>query len=320
MVSKDDNLVSVVVPVYNEAASLLAFNTSLLTVLDQLECPVEVIYVNDGSHDKTAALVKSLCTDKRIKLLSLSRNFGKELALTAGIAQATGAAIITLDGDGQHPVELIPDFIEAWQDGAQIVVGLRSNSGDGKSSPGLGSRLFHRMFNALSSQKIIAGSTDYRLISRSVQKAFLQLTETDRITRGLIDWLGFEPSYIPFTSKPRQHGAPSYSHGKLFGLAIDSLVSLSPVPLYLFGGLGIFLTLFALLLGLAVFVEQILLSDPWQWQFTGTAQLSILILFFVGLILMSQGMLSLYVSHIHNQSKQRPLYVIDYANSAGIDK
>ncbi|MEI7683165.1 MAG: glycosyltransferase family 2 protein [Candidatus Saccharibacteria bacterium] len=320
MVITNNKLVSVVVPLYNEAAGLHDFHDGLMLVLGKIGRDFEVIYVDDGSHDQTAGLVKKQTSDKRVKLISFSRNFGKELALTAGISQARGEAIITLDGDGQHPAELIPEFIKAWQDGAQVVVGLRTNAEGQKHAGGIGSRLFYHFFNALSSQKIVAGSTDYRLITAQVREAFLQLNETDRVTRGLIDWLGFEPSYVKYTAKRRQSGVPGYSRSKLFGLAINSFVSLSPAPLYLFGGLGIFLTLSALLLGCVVFIEQLLLGDPLNWDFTGTAQLSIVILFFVGLILMSQGMLSLYVSHIHSQSKQRPLYVIDFSKSAGIEE
>ena len=311
MTTKNNALISVVVPAYNEAASLETFHDSLVAELQKLDPPYEVIYVNDGSTDETGTILARLCKDN-VRLVSLSRNFGKEMALTAGIAHAKGQAIISLDADGQHPVELIPDFIKAWHNGAQVVVGIRENSGSS-------STLFYSIFNKFAGQKLIPGSTDFRLITKEVQQAFLELPETDRITRGLIDWLGFERSYIPFTSKDRQEGEPTYSRSKLIGLAINSTVSMSPMPLYLFGGLGVLITFFSLLLGSAVFIEQILLNDPLYWNFTGTAQLSILILFFVGIILTSQGLLSLYVLHVHNQSKHRPLYVIDHTKSVGIE-
>ncbi len=318
MVKNKAAQLSIVVPVYNEGAGLAVFHQSLIETLNALGHDYEIIYCDDGSIDDSAALVQQWHqADQRVKLIKLSRNFGKESALAAGIAAASGAAIITLDGDGQHPVELLPQFVAAWQKGARVVVGIRSNRG---AEPQLGSRLFYQLFNKLTHQKLIPGSTDYRLIDASVQQAFLELKETDRITRGLIDWLGFERTFIHFTAKPRQTGAAGYDRGKRWQLAANSFVSLTPTPLYLFGYLGVFITGGALLLGGAVFIEQLLLADPLHWKFTGTAMLGILILFLVGMVLMSQGILSLYISHMHTQSKQRPLYVVDYQGSAGIEK
>ncbi len=306
-------LLSVVVPVYNEANGLGAFHDALLAVLKQLKLDYEIIYCDDGSTDHTPELVqKWQSNDNRIKLLRLSRNFGKESALAAGIGMAKGDAIVTIDGDGQHPVDLLPQFVSAWQDGAAVVVGVRAEK------PRLGSRLFYNFFNKLTVQKLLPGSTDYRLIDKRVQRAFLELKETDRITRGLIDWLGFERRLITFQTKPRQTGQASYGHAKRWQLAANSFVSLTPTPLYVFGCLGVLITGSAFMLGVAVFIEQLLLGDPWQWHFTGTAMLAILILFLVGLVLLSQGILSLYISHMHTQSKQRPLYVIDYERSAGL--
>ncbi|MDB5164330.1 MAG: glycosyltransferase family protein [Candidatus Saccharibacteria bacterium] len=313
--------ISVVVPLYNESGALQDFHRALTSVLAQsVGTSYEIIYCDDGSTDQTAHVVQQFCqADVHTKLLKLTRNFGKENALTAGIAQATAKAILTLDGDGQHPVELIPKFISAWEHGAQVVVGVRQNHPNNNRSKWVGRQLFYGVFNRISAQKLIAGSTDFRLIDQAVQQAFLQLPETNRITRGLIDWLGFETVRIPFRTKTRVSGEPGYSFKSLVQLALNSLVSLSPAPLYIFGLSGVVITVLAFLLGASVFVEQLLLGDPWHWKFTGTAMLSILLLFLVGILLSAQGLLSLYVSHIHSQSKQRPLYVIDYRGSAGID-
>jgi dolichol-phosphate mannosyltransferase len=312
---------SAVVPVFNEQAGLDEFHKSLVKVLASAGGTWEIIYCDDGSSDNSAEIIGQLAKkDKRVKLLKLSRNFGKESALSAGIAAASGEAVIMIDGDGQHPVEIIPDFIKAWRRGAQVVVGLRR--GDGQLSAGkrLGSWLFYKLFNKLTKQKLIPGSTDFRLIDRAVRREFLKLDETDRITRGLIDWLGFQREFINFTANPRRTGAPGYSFPKLFKLAANSFVSLTLLPLFIFGYLGVFITLAAFGLGLAVIIEQLILGDPFNWNFTGTSMLGILTLFLVGVILMSQGILSLYISHIHTQSKRRPLYVIDHTNSVGIDE
>lgn len=315
-------LISIVVPIHNEESGLLKFHKSLINVLEQVvENDYEIIYCDDGSTDNTAKLVSEWNhNDPNIKLISFSRNFGKENALTAGIAASNSKAIITIDGDGQHPVELIPKFIETWRTGTQVVIGLRTGNSGASWMKNTGSQLFHKIFNIITGQKLIMGTTDFRLIDASVQEAFLNLKETDRITRGLIDWLGFKRSYIKFNAKHRESGSPSYGFNKLIGLAVNSVASLTPKPLYMFGYLGVFITLMSLLLGISVFIEQLLLGDPLGWKFTGTAMLGILLLFMTGIILMSQGILSLYISHIHNQSKGRPLYVIDYKKSVGIDK
>jgi glycosyltransferase involved in cell wall biosynthesis len=315
-----NNTLSLVVPIYNERSGLPAFHKSLTDVLKKSDIDAyEIIYVDDGSADNTVELVGNWhASDEKVKLIALSRNFGKESALAAGLAAAEGEAILMLDGDGQHPVELIPEFVASWRSGAQVVIGLKVGKSGGGAFKRLGAKLFYVSFNQLTGQELISGSSDYRLISREVQQAFLTLKESDRITRGLIDWLGFKRVYIKFTVKRRESGSPSYSTHKLMGLAVNSFASLTPRPLYMFGYLGIFITIAAFLLGLAVFIEQLLLGDPLHWKFTGTAMLGILITFLVGIVLMSQGILSLYISRIHNQSKQRPLYIIDYGKSAGI--
>ena len=238
---------SVIVPVFNEAAGLAVFQQSLLSVLNKADVDsYEVIYVDDGSNDNTAELVRRWHDDdSKLKLISLSRNFGKESALSAGIAAASGDAILMIDGDGQHPVELIPDFLAAWRAGAQVVVGLRTGKSGAGWSKRLGSKLFHASFNKLTGQELVSGATDYRLIDRAVQQAFLTLKESDRITRGLIDWLGFKRTYIKFHANSRQSGSPGYSTRKLMGLAADSFASLTPKPLYMFGYLGVLITVFS---------------------------------------------------------------------------
>jgi dolichol-phosphate mannosyltransferase len=257
--------------------------------------------------------------NKKVKLLSLSRNFGKEIAMAAGIAQAQGQAVMTIDGDGQHPPNRIPDFVRAWQDGAQVVVGVRTEHQHEGLMKKYGSRLFYILFNSLSGVRMVPGSSDFRLIDRAVQQEFVKLHEPQTITRGLIDWLGFKRTYITFAAEKRAAGTATYKLRKLIRLAVNSFVSLSPTPLYVFGYLGLFITSVSFVLGLSVLIEQLLLGDPLGWDFTGTAMLSILVLFLVGLVLVSQGVLALYVSYIHTQAKGRPVYVINRRESLGID-
>jgi dolichol-phosphate mannosyltransferase len=313
---------SIVIPIYNEAAGLTSFHASLTAVLKKSDViSYEIIYVDDGSTDQTIDVIKHLNTaNKHIKYLPLSRNFGKESAITAGIKFAKGDAIMLLDGDGQHPVELIPKFIDLWLKGNKVVVGIRrSNTKEGLTKKA-GSYLFYKTFNMLTKQKLIPGSTDFRLIDKTVRTAFLELKEVDRINRGLIDWLGFKTDYIEFDANPRIYGGAGYNFRKLIKLAIDSYVGFSNAPLYFFGYLGAVISVLSFLLGVIVFIEQVILGDPLAWKFTGTAMLAILIIFLVGLMLTSQGIMSLYVSLTYAQSKGRPLYVIDYDNSIGIIK
>lgn len=314
-------LVSIVVPVYNEMASLEVFHNSLVKTVENLgKTDYEIIYCNDGSTDVTAELIAAFANaNPRVKLLSLSRNFGKEIALSAGIAAARGEAIITIDGDGQHPVELIPEFISKWRKGAKVVVGVRdSNRGEGIVKK-LTSKLFYSIFNFVTRQNIIRGAGDFRLIDRVIQQEFVKLTEPDRMTRALIDWIGFDREYIHFDANPRIAGEATYSGRKLIALAAKSFVALSPKPLYLISYLGGIVTFASFIIGSAIIIEQFILSDPLYWNFTGTAMLSFLLLFVVGIILMAQGLVGLYVSQVHNQTKGRPLFVVDDTKSIGVE-
>lgn len=319
MNKSDKPQLSIVVPVYNEQAGLEVFHRLLLNTVKQSFKSYEIIYCDDGSNDNSLTILQSFHhSNPQVKIIRLSRNFGKEYALTAGIANASGDAILTIDSDGQHPVDLIPAFVEAWQSGAQVVIGVRDNQSDNTVFKKYSSILFYNLFNSVTHQKLRVGETDFRLIDKSVQKVFLQLQESNRITRGLIDWLGFDKAYVHFNAKPRKHGVPTYNKKKLLELAENSVVSLTPKPLYFFGYIGVLITSLSLILGIIVFIEQLILNDPLHWNFTGTAMLGILIVFLVGLLLMSQAILSIYVSHIQKQSRQRPLYIIDYHKSVGI--
>lgn len=312
-------LISFVVPVFNEADALPAFHASLIAAAGQASLDYEIVYCDDGSTDGSFKMLEDLHNeDACVHCVRLSRNFGKEAALAAGVAFAKGDAVIMLDADGQHPVEKIAEFVEKWQAGARVVVGVSSDKERTGITKRIGTKLFYTLFGRLSQQELLPGSSDYRLIDREVANVFLSLQENDRMTRSLIDWIGYERAYVHYTTKPREGGNASYSNRKLIKLATSSIVSMSPTPLYFFGYVGVFITSLSFLLGAVVFIEQILLEDPLNWNFTGTAMLAIVILFLVGIILLSQGILSLYISHINNQSKGRPLYIVDQTGSRGI--
>ena len=315
--SSSEPVLSVVVPLYNEAASLPRFYEELATELKALKLSYEIVLVNDGSRDRSLPLLMELSeNDASIRVVSLARNFGKEIATTAGIHTARGQAILMLDADGQHPVGRIPAFIKAWQDGAQVVVGRRSGRRTSFMKRTL-SKMFYALFRRFTGVKLDADTSDFRLIDRSVQQQFNLMTERQRITRGLIDWLGYERTYVSYDEKPRLAGVAPYSFAKLFKLAVDSAISLSVSPLYITAYIGAFVLPISTLLGLGMGVNYVL-GDPLNLHATGGAYLMVLILFLVGILLVSQGIIGLYLSHIHTETQNRPLYIIDEAHSKGV--
>ncbi len=315
-------LLSVVIPLYNEAEGLKHFHTKLLLPsLKKTASTYEIIYVNDGSTDSTLSILRDIAkSNKSVKVVNLSRNFGKEIATTAGISVASGDATIIMDGDGQHPPELMPLFVEKWQQGAQVVVGVRNSNQREGVIKRYGSKLFYRLFNSLSESEIIPRSTDYRLIDKVVRLEFNRFTERHRITRGLIDWLGFTHDYIEFDSPARIAGTASYKTSQLIKLALNSFVSLSLKPLFFFGWVGGIITVLSLFFGVFILVEQIIMHDPLHLNFTGPAMLGIFMSFMIGLVLISQAIMATYLSHVHTQTQDRPLFVIDPTHSIGIDK
>lgn len=302
---------SFVVPLYNEGAGLQLFHESLMTVIEQhIKDSYEIVYCNDGSTDTTLSKLKTLADHTpAVRIVSLSRNFGKESAITAGIGEARGQAIMTLDADGQHPVELIPDFIALWKTGSKVVTGIRTANQQEGLVKRLGSKLFYWLFNQSTGKRLIPGLSDFRLIDHSVQREFIRLTERNRMTRGLIDWLGYQQDYIHFKAKARIAGEASYSFSKLFKLAMDSIV-LSTSPLHVMAYLGAVILPVAALLGLAMTMNA-LIGDPFGLDITGGAFVMVLLLFLIGVLLVSQGIIGMYLAHIHAETQNRPLYIID---------
>jgi len=310
-----ERLVSIVVPVHNEQAGLQAFHESLSAVLATRPEQFEIVYCDDGSTDHSAQIIRELAHhDSRICLVALTRNFGKEIAITAGLHEASGDAIITLDADGQHPVDLIPEFLTQWHKGSMVVIGRRKNR-QASGTKRIGTALFYGAFRRLTGMKLEADATDFRLIDKQVQAEFNRMTERNRITRGLIDWLGYERSYVPYDENSRLAGNATYSLKKLMKLAIDSMVSLSLSPLYLVAYIGAVVLPLSTLAGLAMLIN-FLTGDPLHLHATTSAYLIVLILFLIGVLLVSQGIIGLYLSHIHTETQNRPLYIIDKTKSA----
>ena len=314
-------VLSIVIPCHNEESNAVPFYQQLSDTLHEQALAgitYEIVYVNDGSTDKTLDRLHDLAGQHpEVKVIDLSRNFGKEIATSAGIHFARGEAIIMIDGDGQHPVALIPQFIAKWRAGAQVVVGVRASNTKEGFVKRYGSRVFYKLFNRLTGDALAPGTTDFRLIDKVVQAEFIKLTEHNRVTRGLIDWLGFERAYISFHANQRLSGTASYNFPKLVKLALNSSVSLSLRPLYFSAYAGAIILPLSVLLGVFSAIEM-LAGDPLHLRVTGSAFLVILILFLVGLLLVSQGIMALYLTHVHTEAQNRPLFVVNYAASKGI--
>jgi len=307
----EKKLISIIVPVYNEEKNVPLFYEKIKPILEALSYDWELLFVNDGSRDKSIVELEKLeKADARVRVIDFSRNFGKEVAVTAGINFAKGDACIILDADLQHPIEKIPEFIAKWEKGVEVVVGVREkNKGEGWVKK-IGSYLFYKLINRISEMEIITRATDYRLLDRVVIDEFNRLTEKNRMTRALIDWLGFRREYIYFEANERIHGVPAYNFWKLVKLAFNSVVSFSLVPLKLAGYLGMFITLFSGTAGLYILLGKYIFHTHFASTFSDAENLAIMIVFLVGIILVSIGLLALYIANIHIEVANRPLYIV----------
>lgn len=305
--------ISIIIPAFNEEKNIpLVYNAVKEVFSGMKEKYVsEIIFVNDGSSDGTiGAIEKIAAEDDAVKYIDFSRNFGKEIATTAGICHSSGDACIMIDSDMQHPPKLIPEFIAKWEEGFDVVVGIRdANNGNGFIKK-TGSIVFYKIINKISEMEIVPNATDFRLIDRVVVDEFKRFTETKRMTRALIDWLGFKRSFIEFKAAERAHGTASYSVWKLLKLAVNSFTSLSLFPLTLAGYLGIFITLISGMMGFYILLGKYFFHWGFASTFSDAENLAILIVFLVGIILISLGLIALYIANIHGEVINRPMYVI----------
>lgn len=306
-----NKVISILIPIYNERKNIPVVYKEVVKAIKNLKYKYEIIFIDDGSNDGSIVELKKLTkVDKNVVVIELSRNFSKEIAISSGLAEASGDAVIMIDADLQHPPELIPDFISNWTNGADVVVGVRkSNEGQSIIAKSR-SWLFYKTIEKVSNTKITPHATDYRLIDRRVVDEFNRFTEHKRITRGLIDWLGFDRVYIYFDAPKRLHGEAKYGLSQLINLAANSFVSLSFFPLKLVGYLGAVITIVSALLGIAMFIEIYPMHDALNINISGTAVLAVVNIFLAGMMLSSLGLLAMYIAHIHSEVVNRPLYVV----------
>ena len=309
--ASESALVSIVVPVFDESKNVEALHRAIEAVAKTMsDVTLEYVFVDDGSRDDSVLVLHRLAeADPRVKVISLARNFGKEVALTAGVTYATGDAIVTIDADLQHPPELLPKLVATWRRGAEVVVASRGATARKTFFRRASSKIFALSARVLSgNQRIEEGGTDYRLIDRKVRAAFLLVGERRRAYRQIVDWLGFLRETVEFDAAERYEGRSTYSLPKLWNLAIDMIVSRSSMPLR-----------FLLYLGCLIFVASSL-SLAWmflayyyvdkQWKYTPLAQATVFNTLLIGILLTAIGVLGLYVARIHDEVLGRPLFVV----------
>jgi len=301
---------SVVVPCFNEGTGLLQFHSRLSAVLERLHISFEVLYINDGSMDDTLDVLRFLRSqDSRVGLIDLSRNFGKEIALTAGIDHAQGSAVIVIDADLQDPPECMPDMIGAWRNGYDVVSMRRVDRSSDTAFKRISAACFYRLMSYLSSVDIPENVGDFRLLSRRAVNALKKLPERNRYMKGLFAWIGFSSIELPYRRDPRYAGDTKMPFLKLAGLALDGITSFSIAPLRLASAAGSLLASGALLFAIPLLTREWLYNDP----VGAYPALLMTVAFLGGLQLIAVGLLGEYVGRLLAESKRRPLYLVDTA-------
>ena len=299
--------ISIVVPVFNEEDNIEHFYESVCKVMESLPYDFELIYVDDGSKDRSREILRSLeKQDERVQSIFLARNSGHQLALTCGLDNADGDAVITMDGDMQHPPELIPVLLEKWEQGYEVVQTIRKTTEGVSAMKKLTSYYYYKLLNKLSNVHIQAGGSDFRLMDRVVVKAFRRYREHARFIRGMIGAMGFRQVQIEFVAPKRFAGVSKFSPRKMLNFAIDGVLAYSNLPLRLGLYIGTISGLISLLMILHVFVSKYVLNDA----VAGWATLTACVLFFGGMQMIVLGILGEYLGRVFEEVKHRPLYLI----------
>ena len=301
-------LLSVVVPVYNEEKVLFEFYERTRQVLENMECNFEIIFVNDGSTDGSLVLMDSLRRkDPRIAIVDLSRNFGKEIALTAGLDHTSGDAVVVIDADLQDPPELIPKFVEAWLQGYDVVYGKRSKREGESVLKKVTAFLFYRVLQKTSNVKVPEDTGDYRLLSRRALNALGKLREHHRFMKGLFAWIGFPQKAILYDREPRAAGKTKWNYWRLWNLAIEGITSFTIGPLKIATYLGLSAASFSFVYGSYIILRTLLYGR----DVPGYPSLIVIILFLGGIELIALGVIGEYLGRVFDETKNRPLYLVN---------
>jgi glycosyltransferase involved in cell wall biosynthesis len=292
---------------YNEASVLDLFFERIFRTVDSLDEVFEIICVNDGSTDDTLKrLLEARKTDERIKVIDLSRNFGKELAMTAGLDHAKGQAVIPIDADLQDPPEIIPDMITRWEEGFEVVLAIRENRKADNLLKRSSAHWFYSVMALLGEIPIPANAGDFRLMDRKVVDALSLIRERARFMKGVFAWVGYKTTVIHFTREKRVAGQTSWKYWKLWNFALEGIISFSSLPLKIWSYLGGIVSLGALIYIIFIALRTLIFGI----DVPGYASLLVVILFFSGLNLICLGVIGEYLGRIFVEVKQRPLYLI----------
>jgi glycosyltransferase involved in cell wall biosynthesis len=298
---------SVVVPVYDEEAVLPEFHRRLAAVLDAVPADVEIVYVNDGSRDGSMATLVALHgSDARVSVVDLSRNFGKEVAMSAGLDHARGDAVVVIDADLQDPPELIPEMMAAWQEGCDVVLMRRARRADESWLKKATAHAFYRAIGSIGTIDIPPNVGDFRLLSRRAVDALTRFPERSRFMKGLFAWIGFPCKEITYDRDGRYAGRTKWNYWRLWNFALEGITSFSVVPLKIASYVGFVTALVAFAYGVFVIGKTLLFGDPVR----GYPTLVVLVLFLGGLQLMALGIIGEYLARMFIEVKQRPLYLV----------
>jgi glycosyltransferase involved in cell wall biosynthesis len=314
---KDRQTLAVVVPAYNEGEGLRAFHRRLADALGRLDLDARIVYVDDGSGDDTWATLQALAAqDDRVATLRLSRNFGKELALTAGLDYAEADAVVVIDADLQDPPELIERFVERWREGYDVVYGTRGERAGETWLKRATASMFYRLIGRISVTPIPADTGDFRLLDRRAHVALKTLRERHRFMKGLFAWVGFRQCALVYERDPRHAGESKFNYRKLWNFAIEGITSFSAAPLKLATYVGVLTALVAFLFGIWVVIKAALFGDPVR----GYPSLMAVMLFLGGVQLLALGIIGEYLGRLFMEAKQRPLYLLDAVEPAHGDR
>jgi glycosyltransferase involved in cell wall biosynthesis len=303
-----DPELSVIVPVLNEAANIGPLLERLVPVVSSCAASFEILFVDDGSSDATVATIRAAhAAEPRVRAISLSRNFGKEVAIAAGLDHAQGAAVVIIDADLQHPPEVIAAFVARWREGYKNVYGVRVDRAADHPVRRFLTGHFYRLFASVGDTQLPEGAGDFRLLDAKAVAALRTMREHARFSKGLYAWIGFKSIGVPFEVAPRAHGATRFSFRKLTLFALDGLMSFSTLPLRVWTYVGLAFSLLALALATFYLTRTLLLGV----DVPGYASLIVSITFFAGIQLVSLGVIGSYVGRIFDEVKRRPLYLVE---------
>jgi glycosyltransferase involved in cell wall biosynthesis len=299
---------SVVVPMYNEEDVLMETYCRLTHVLKNSGLEYEIVFINDGSSDKTGQLLREICdTDTRVKLIDFSRNFGHQIAITAGMDYSSGECIVVIDGDLQDPPELIPEMVKKWREGYDVVYGKRVSRKGESFFKRATAAFFYRFLRSMTDVNMPVDTGDFRLIDARVRDALKHVNERNRYIRGLVSWLGFKQTSIEFERDERFAGETKYPLKKMLKLAADGITSFSYKPLKLASYIGTIISISSFLYLIYVLAQRIFFPETVQ---AGWASILAVSLFFNGITLLMLGIIGEYIGRIYDEAKGRPLYII----------